>query len=85
MRRANAPSNFTQEVDQSGGQVTISLAENGGSPVSGGGSVSIVQLEVIAAKGGSQLSLSRLSASGANDAALGGNAPPPVMVNTVAP
>jgi len=85
VRRANAPSNFTQEVDQAGGQVIVSLAENGGSPVSGGGSVSIVQLEVIAAKGGSQLSLSRLSASGANDAALGGSAPPPVMVNTVAP
>ena len=84
VRKASAPSNFSQDVDQGGGQVVIGLSENGGSAVSGGGSVAVIQLEVVAAKGGSQLSLSRVSATGANDAPLTANAPPPVIINTVA-
>ncbi|MBK6975599.1 MAG: hypothetical protein IPH26_22520 [Sterolibacteriaceae bacterium] len=84
VRKASAPSNFSQDVDQGGGQVVIGLSENGGSAVSGGGSVAVIQLEVVAAKGGSQLSLSRVSAAGANDAPLTANAPPPVIINTVA-
>lgn len=83
VRKASAPSNFSQDVDQAGGQVVIGLSENGGTAVTGGGTVSVVQLEVIAAKGGSQLSLSRVSAAGANSAALTANAPPPVIINTV--
>lgn len=84
VRKASAPSNFSQDVDQAGGQVVVGLSENSGAVVSGGGSVAVVQFEVIAAKGGSQLSLSRLSASGANATQLTGNAPPPVIINTVA-
>lgn len=84
VRKASAPSNFSQDVDQAGGQVVIGLSENGGTAVSGGGSVAVVQMEVVAAKGGSQLSLSRVSAAGANDAPLTANAPPPVIINTVA-
>ena len=84
VRKANAPSNFSQDVDQAGGQVVIGLSENSGVAVTGGGSVSVIQLEVIAAKGGSQLSLSRVSAAGANAAQLTANAPPPVIINTVA-
>lgn len=85
VRKANAPSNFSQDVDQAGGQVVVGLSENAGTAVSGGGSVSVVQLEVIAAKGGSQLSLSRVSAAGANAAQLTATAPPPIIINTVAP
>lgn len=84
IRKANAPSNFSQDVDQAGGQVVVGLAENGGSAVSGGGTVSVIQLEVIAAKGGSQLVLSRVSAAGANAAQLTASAPPPIIINTVA-
>ena len=65
-------------------QVVVGLSENSGAVVSGGGSVAVVQFEVIGAKGGSQLNLSRLSASGANATQLTGNAPPPVIINTVA-
>lgn len=84
VRRASAPSNFTQDIDQPGGQVTIGLSENSGAAVSGGGTVSSIQFEVIAAKGGSQLNLSRVSAAGANAAPLTANPPPPVIINTVA-
>ncbi|MBK8337759.1 MAG: type II and III secretion system protein [Sterolibacteriaceae bacterium] len=84
VRKASAPSNFSQDVDQAGGQVVVGLSENSGAVVSGGGSVAVVQFEVIGAKGGSQLNLSRLSASGANATQLTGNAPPPVIINTVA-
>jgi general secretion pathway protein D len=84
VRKASAPSNFSQDVDQAGGQVVVGLAENSGAVVSGGGSVAVVQFEVIAAKGGSQLNLSRLSASGASATQLTINAPPPVIINTVA-
>ncbi len=84
VRKASAPSNFSQDVDQAGGQVVVGLAENGGAVVSGGGTVAVVQLEVVAAKGGSQLNLARLSASGASATQLTINAPPPVIINTVA-
>lgn len=84
VRKAGAPSNFSQDVDQAGGQVVIGLSENAGAAVSGGGSVSVIQLEVIAAKGGSQLNLSRVSAAGADAAQLTANGPPPVIINTVA-
>lgn len=84
MRQAAAPSNFSQEVDQGGGQVSVELAENGGVVVNGGGSIAVIQLEVIAPKGVSQVRVGRVTATGPNDAPLAAPAPPPAVVNTTA-
>lgn len=85
IRKANLPSNFSQDVDQAGGQVLVGLSDNSGGTTASGGSIAVVQFEVVAPKGGSQLTLSRINANGENDAPLTVNPPAPVIVNTAAP
>jgi general secretion pathway protein D len=81
LRRNNAPSNLTKNIDQAGGEILIDLLGSGGS-----GAASIVSLmfEVTAAVPETSVSINSISASGVNGEALSPVAPAPQVI-TVSP
>lgn len=81
MRKNNVPTNFTSDVEPTSGQVLVELEQNGGQPVSGSGSVAVIQFEVVGGEGSTQVTLSRAAVSGAGDANMPSVIPPPHNIN----
>jgi len=75
LKQQNLPSNFTRDINQSSGQITLELAGTGDQGAKGAGSVAAITFEVLAASAHSEISVSRVAPSGASGEALSHTAP----------
>jgi len=77
LKQSNLPSNFTKTIDQASGQIMVDLSGTGGGGANTGGSVATLVFEVTAAAPQSQITVSRITSSGAGGEALAFAAPAP--------
>ena len=75
LKQQNLPSNFTRDINQSSGQITLELAGTGDQGAKGAGSVAAITFEVLAASAHSEISVIRVAPSGASGEALSHSAP----------
>jgi general secretion pathway protein D len=78
LRQGGGGSNFTRDIDQSGGQITVEAASGGEQGAKGGGTVTTINFEVLAA-GQSEISLARVAPSGPGGESV--NFVPPAVYN----
>ncbi len=76
-KQRNLESNFSRDVDPSGGQVSVELAQKSGDASPGAGAIASVSFEVIAAKPQSFVTVTRVTPTGPEGGALPFSTPAP--------
>ena len=75
LKQQKVPSNFTRDINQPSGQITLELSGSAEQGAKGAGSVATITFEVLAASARSEVSVIRLSPTGASGEVLS-HAPP---------
>jgi general secretion pathway protein D len=75
LKQQNLPSNFTRDINQPSGQISLELAGTGEQGAKGAGSVAAITFEVLAASARSEITVIRVAPAGASREALS-HAPP---------
>ncbi len=84
LKQQNVPSNFSRDINQSSGQISLELAGSGDQGAKGAGSVAAITFEVLAASPRSEISVIRVAPSGASGETLS-HAPPSAHSVTLNP
>lgn len=64
LKQQNLPSNFTRDINQPSGQISLELAGTGEQGAKGAGSVAAITFEVLAASARSEISVIRVAPAG---------------------